>query len=181
MTFFNFLHLKSTNLIETMRTIIILAFVLMQFVAMAVDVPPTVEQNFKSKYPTATDVEWYDEDGGNFAAYFMVNDQSKTAIFGANGAWSETKTFIDESELPAILSKAVKSKYANAEITGVTMIELPQAPNQFEISAMANDTNYLLTYDEKGQLLKTLEEVSEDEDDAATSDDDIDDSDDEDE
>jgi len=170
-TFFNNLHLIGTNLIETMRTIIILAFVLMQFGAMAADVPPTVEKNFKAKYPTATDVEWYDEEGGSYAAYFSVNEESKTATFLANGSWAETKTFIDESALPALLVKTVKSKFANAEISGVTMIEMPNAPNQFEINTSVDDTTYLLTYDEKGQLLKTLEEVSDDMEDAPTSND----------
>ncbi len=154
-----------------MRTIIILAFVLMQFGAMAADVPPTVEKNFKSKYPTATDVEWYDEEGGSYAAYFMVNDQSKTAKFEANGSWSETKTFIDETQLPNLLKKAVTTKYAHAEISTVTMIEMPNAPNQFEINASVNETSYLLTYDEKGQLLKTLVEVNDDLEDVDTSDD----------
>lgn len=145
-----------------MRSLFILAFVLMQFGVMAADVPPAVEKNFKSKYPTATDVEWSDDEDGTYAAYFTINDQSKTAKFQANGSWAETKTYMDETELPEAIVAAVKSKYAEGEIIGVTMIELPNAANQYEINTSVNETSYVLTYDEKGQLLKTLEEVMED-------------------
>lgn len=154
-----------------MRSLFILAFVLMQFGAMATDVPSNVQNTFKSKYPTATDVEWYDEEDGTYAAYFYVNEQSKTAKFNNTGNWTETKTFMDVNEMPKPVINAINSKYKGAEIGSVTMIELPTNLNQFEVSAEMNSTTYLLTYDEKGTLLKTLEEViAEDADDASEDD-----------
>lgn len=154
-----------------MRSLFILAFVLMQFGAMAADVPSIVTKNFQSKYPTATDVEWYDEEDGTFAAYFYVNEQSKTAKFNKAGTWAETKTFMDVTEMPAAVTKVFNTNYKGADVSSITFVELPANLNQFEISAELNNTTYLLTYDEKGTLLKTLEEVNtEDADDASEDD-----------
>lgn len=143
-----------------MRSLFILAFVLMQFGAMAADVPSIVTKNFQAKYPTATDVEWYDEEDGSFAAYFYINEQSKTAKFNKAGNWTETKTFMDMNDMPKPVINAMNSKYKGADISSVTMIEVPSDLNQYEVSAEMNNTTYLLTYDEKGTLLKTLEEVN---------------------
>lgn len=147
-----------------MRSLFILAFVLMQFGAMAADVPSNVQNTFKSKYPTATDVEWYDEEDGTYAAYFYVNEQSKTANFNSTGAWTGTSTLIDNSEMPEVVSKAISTAYAGAEINSSTLVEIPNALNQYEVSIETNNTTVMLTYDEKGELLKKLEEVMETED-----------------
>ena len=147
-----------------MRTLFILAFVLMQYGAMAADVPSIVEKNFKSKYPTATDVEWYDEEDGSYAAYFYDNDASKTAKFNSTGSWTETSTLIDDTEIPTSVTKSIKTAYANATINGSTLVEVPNALNQYEVSIEAKGSTLLLTYNEKGELLKKLEEVVESDD-----------------
>ena len=161
-----------------MRSLFILAFVLMQFGATATDVPSKVQESFKSKYPTATDVEWYDEDG-TYEAYFYVNEQSKTAKFNSAGSWTETKTFMDESQIPAIITKTLKAAYADASVSGATLVELPNALNQYEVSIEANGATIMLTYDEKGGLLKKLEEVTETDDADDAGEDDASDDDDE--
>ena len=145
-----------------MRSLFILAFVLMQFGAQAVDVPSTVEKTFKTKYPTATDVEWFDDEDGTFSAYFYINEESKMAKFDAKGNWSETKTFIEDSQLPQTVSSAMMANYQGATISSVTKLEMPSVANQYEINAEANGISYSLTYDEKGILLKVLEEASSD-------------------
>ena len=141
-----------------MRSLFILAFVLMQFGAQAVDVPASVEKTFKTKYPTATDVEWFDEEDGTFAAYFYINEESKTAKFNANGTWVETKTFMEDGKMPKAVNNALNMKYKGATISSVTMIEMPSTVNQYEVNAEANGMSYSLTYDEKGTVLKILEE-----------------------
>ena len=142
----------------------------------AVDVPAVVQNNFQAKYPTASDVEWYDEEDGTFAAYFYVDDHSKTAKFSADGKWTETKTYLDDAELPAVVTKSINSKFKGIEISSVAMIEAPASLTQYEISAELSNITYLLTYDEKGTLLKKLEEVNDTdadmvEDDGASEDD----------
>lgn len=144
-----------------MRSLFILAFVFMQFGAMAADVPSNIENSFKSKYPTATDVEWYDEEDGSFVAYFYVNEETKTAKFNTAGSWTETKTFMDESQIPSTVSTAMLNSFKDATVTGATMIELPSALNQFEVSIESEGSTLQLTYDENGNLLKKLEEVIE--------------------
>jgi hypothetical protein len=150
----------------------------MQFGATATDVPSKVQESFKSKYPTATDVEWYDEDG-TYEAYFYVNEQSKTAKFNAAGSWTETKTFMDESQIPASVTKVMKASYADATISGATLVELPNALNQYEVSIESDNTTIMLTYNEKGELLKKLEEVMDTEDAIDADDEDASDDDDE--
>ncbi len=145
-----------------MRIIFILAFALMQLGAMAANAPQNVEKSFKTKYPTATDVEWYDEEDGTFAAYFYINEESKTAKFNTAGNWTETRTFLDADKMPRAINNSLKSTYKNAEVSSVTMIELPNNLSQYEISAEANNMTYLLTYDDKGTLLKTLEQTTTD-------------------
>jgi len=137
-----------------------MSFMLIQIALFAADVPTIVQKNFQAKYPTATDVEWYDEDDGSFSAYFYVNDHSKTARFTADGKWTETKTYIDDTEMPAAVMNSLKSKFKGAEISSVAMIEAPDAPTQYEVSAELKNMTYILTFDEKGTLMKKLEEAN---------------------
>ena len=86
---------------------------------------------------------------------------------------------MDESQIPAIITKTMKAAYADASVSGATLVELPNALNQYEVSIEANGATIMLTYDEKGGLLKKLEEVTETDDADDAGEDDASDDDDE--
>jgi len=130
----------------------------MQFVAIAADVPAALENALKTKFPSATDVEWYDEYDGSFSAFFFDGEDSKIAKFDASGSWLETRIYLDQEQIPQTIMKAIqKSKYADFTISTAIKIELP-AISQYEINAETKEKAYLLMFDEKGILLSATEE-----------------------
>jgi uncharacterized membrane protein YkoI len=90
-----------------------------------IKVPEVVRSAFGSKFPAAANVKWGKENANEYEAEFKQNNSDVSANFKTDGAWIETETVLDGSELPAAVNKAIKTKYPNATITKAEKLEKP--------------------------------------------------------
>ncbi|WP_276504804.1 hypothetical protein [Terrimonas pollutisoli] len=106
-----------------MKQVLVLAFLLTGFVAIAAPVPSKVNDKilkaFNETFASAQDVRWHEYD--DYAqANFKVNLIQIRAQYSEDGKLIRTIRYYSENELlPNIVAK-LKKKYAGKEITGVT-------------------------------------------------------------
>lgn len=86
------------------------------------DVPAEVKTSFKSAYPDAQGVEWKMKEG-TYKAKFQANGTENFAAFDPAGKLLAKGVKIKESEIPAAVSTAVKSGYADKTIDNVFKVE----------------------------------------------------------
>lgn len=141
-----------------MKTLTILTLVLVQSFAIAQNVPAKVKEAFKSKFPSASDVEWGQKDGKHIAEFYD-GDLTIMGVFDASGKWIETKTSVEESAVPATISKSVLAKHKDAYFSNTFKVENSQDEVIYEISFGTDDASYVLLVDESGKILKTDKEV----------------------
>lgn len=91
----------------------------------AQNVPQSVKDAFKAKFPEAKEVEWGKESDTEYEAEFELGDVDYSANFDINGKWLETEKEIAKNDLPdgVLASLARDFWYADihevAEITSV--------------------------------------------------------------
>ena len=141
-----------------MKTLTILALVLIQSFAMAQDAPAKVKEALKKKYPAAADVEW-NKNGNEYEGEFYKNDMSMIGIFDASGNWLKTKKSIEEDAIPAPVLKSVMAKQPEAYVTNQYKIELNDGSVNYEVTLGTDDASYIFLVDATGKILKTDKEV----------------------
>jgi hypothetical protein len=141
-----------------MKTLAILALVLVQSFAMAQDVPAKVKEGLKKKFPAATNVEWSNSNG-NYEGEFYKNDMSIIGIFDENGTWLKTKKSIDEAAIPASVSKAVMASHKEAFITNQFKIENSDGSVNYEVTVGTDLAAFIYLADATGGIIKTDKEV----------------------
>ena len=79
------------------------------------DVPQAVQTSFKSTFANATDVEWKKKDN-DYKVSFKLNNAEQHAMFDSSGTLLSQGQKIQESELPAAVSSAIKKDYSDHRI-----------------------------------------------------------------
>jgi hypothetical protein len=118
--------------------------------------PAEVTEAFRSKYPTATNVEWRDRLSG-FTAVFDQDNVHYEAKFTNKGFWQSTENKIAESDLPpAVKDGFEKSKYAEEwTIKKAYKIALREDKTQYRLEIEKNDIQKkYLFFDPNGRLLR---------------------------
>ena len=118
-------------------------------------IPSEVTEAFKSKYPTATNVEWRYK-LSSFSAVFEEGDQQYEAKFNSKGEWQLTENEIEENDLPEEVREGYeKSKYAEWEMGKVHKIELADGSLQYRIESVKSDVRKKnLYFNSDGRLIK---------------------------
>ncbi|HVS97314.1 MAG TPA: PepSY-like domain-containing protein [Puia sp.] len=120
-------------------------------------IPGVVTDSFKTRYPTATDVNWSDK-LSNFQATFLLGKDKYTAKFDTKGVWLGSSKRIAKNDIPAAVKDGLsKSKYASAEwvIKTVTIYYNPGNVTQYGILVQKSDIQKKnLLFSSEGQLLK---------------------------
>jgi uncharacterized membrane protein YkoI len=86
------------------------------------DVPQAVKTAFQNAYSNASDVEWKMM-GANYKVRFEINDKDHLAEIDPSGTIVATGMKITNSELPAAVTSAVQTGYANSKIDEAYRIE----------------------------------------------------------
>ncbi len=91
--------------------------------------PTTIENNFKSKYPTATGAVWTKEvplikvenkNARDYKVNFSLDNNNNTVIYSENGDLIESRTQISPDQLPPNVMNAIKKKYPEAHIVSAS-------------------------------------------------------------
>ncbi|HYM94620.1 MAG TPA: PepSY-like domain-containing protein [Chitinophagaceae bacterium] len=88
-------------------------------------VPVAVKNAFTAKFPGATNVKWGKENAKEFEADFKLNNVTMSSNFGMDGSWVETETVIPVTDVPAVVSNAIKAKYPGTIISKAEKLEKP--------------------------------------------------------
>jgi hypothetical protein len=115
------------------------------------DVPSPVQTSFKSEFPNAKDVEWKLKDG-TYKVKFEVGSVDQIASFDASGKRLSKGIKIRISELPAAISSAVKTAYADRTIDEAYTLEKDGA-TQYMVKLNGSPETKLV-YSADGQLVK---------------------------
>jgi hypothetical protein len=118
-------------------------------------VPAEVTNNFTSKFPDATNVEWQDQ-LVDFKVTFDEKDKNYMVKFTNDGEWKSTERIIKLDYLPKMVIKGFsKGEYAKWEVKEVTILETPENKNRYKITVAKNNINKRdLLFNADGQLEK---------------------------
>lgn len=118
-------------------------------------VPASVTEAFKTKFSSASQVEWKDRII-NFEASFLQDGITKTAQFTKEGIWVQTTSTMAFSGLPAAVQDGFKkSKYADWEIKSVAVVEEKNKPIAYKVYIKKDDIQKRnLFFNKGGKLLK---------------------------
>ncbi|MCB9359774.1 MAG: PepSY-like domain-containing protein [Flavobacteriales bacterium] len=141
-----------------MKTLTILALVFVQSFAMAQEAPAKVKESCKKKFPAAKEIDWT-KDGANYVGEFYENDMTVLGTFDATGKWLETKTSIEETEIPSAVAKAALAKHKGTYLSNQSKIENSDDVVTYEIILSSDDAIYTLLISEEGEVLKSEKQV----------------------
>ena len=88
----------------------------------ASEVPVVVQDAFKAEFANATDVEWEMKDNQYEAEYELQDDTDYHVLFDASGTMIGRKHEIEETELPAEVTAAIKKDYPDYEVDDAEML-----------------------------------------------------------
>lgn len=118
-------------------------------------IPSSVTESFKSKYASASNVEWKDR-VTSYSAIYELDGKKHEAYFDDDGSWKYTETIIEESDLPSAVNDGFqKSKYSEWNIERVERIEKNDNTTQYRIQVKKGDIRKKnLLFTSEGRLRK---------------------------
>ena len=114
------------------------------------DVPQNVKGAFNTTFANASEVEWnlYE---GKYKAKFNQNGQSQLAEFSSSGELISKGTEISKDQLPAPITDALRTSYANKEIDKAYKIE--KGNETYYKVKFAGEPNKAIMYSADGKLI----------------------------
>jgi hypothetical protein len=80
------------------------------------EIPDTVMNSLKSKFPRIDDVKWEKRTDSNYCAKFKQQGIKHVAMFDTTGAWSRTEYEIKHSELPKAVKNTIDGQFDGYKI-----------------------------------------------------------------
>lgn len=126
-----------------------------QLNAQITSIPEQAKINFAAQYPNATNVKW-DNDVINVNVRFEMNGEKMNAEYNNRGIWKSTlKDWTYDSLPEAVKDGFRKSKFADREVTEVSIVYLPADVTQYRIKAEKNDIQKkYLYFNTEGRLVR---------------------------
>lgn len=118
-------------------------------------IPAAVTESFKTKYASASNVEWKDR-LTSYVATFEADGKKHEAYFDDDGSWKQTETSIEEAELPAAVKDGFeKSKYTDWSIDHAERIDKSDNNTEYRIQIKKGDIRKKnLLFTSEGKLRK---------------------------
>jgi hypothetical protein len=122
------------------------------------DVPASVVNAFKAKFPSLKAEEWEKEEN-YFEAEFNKDGKEYEAAFDTNGKWIETEREIKSSELPQVVKDAItKTSYKDWEVEEAVELESPEYKLAYEVEMEKGKQKISLYFTPEGKLIKEEKE-----------------------
>jgi hypothetical protein len=117
-------------------------------------IPAVVTDAFKTKFATASGVEWKDR-LTSFEADFKVGDKDMKASFSSKGDWLKTETKHTYNSLPVEVKDGFKkSKYADLSVLDVTQLDEKERGVLYKLVVRKNEySKRVLLFTKTGQLV----------------------------
>lgn len=115
--------------------------------------PVKAVSTFEAKYPEAIVEEWY-EGYSDVECYFENDGWYGSAHFDESGKWLFSEFFMDESELPKVVTEMLEEDFPEHEISEATFKETADG-KMYEVTIYneATEDNRIVTYNAEGKLI----------------------------
>lgn len=127
------------------------------------EAPAEVQNTFKQKYPGARSVKWEMENSTEWEAEFKMEDKEMSAGFDLKGNWQHTETEIKMKELPAAVSGAIKTQFADYKAEDPEKVEMANGEVAYEVELEKGDEEWEVVFSADGKVINKKQET-EDED-----------------
>ena len=86
-------------------------------------VPATVRQAFRAKFPAVRSPAWKIKSDGNYEAEFTLKRKEIAAKFDVIGKWIETESAMPRSQLPTAVSAAIAQEFKGYKIVETQTVQ----------------------------------------------------------
>lgn len=117
--------------------------------------PTKVQAAFDAKYPGVVDPYW-GMDNDNYVIEFEFGGNDVVALFSSNGAWVETKQFVEQSAIPTAVMTAASKKYPVGEFYDLYKVLLPGDKTAYDMRTDVETTSYAIRVDATGKIISTV-------------------------
>lgn len=101
------------------------------------NVPENIDASFKNSYAVAENSKWSKNYTGNYVANFTnANSLVQTSEYNAAGILVKSKTTLDITALPEVVTMAVEKKYSGAKVVDCMKIEIPGLAPYYKVKVM---------------------------------------------
>lgn len=138
---------------KTITIIMAMAFGMLSFAAGTENAPEKVQNAFKEKFPTATNVKWEKENDKEWEAEFKIAGKAYSANFSAEGTWMETEYEIAVKDLPANVKAILNDQFKDYEIEEAERVETPTFKG-YEVEIEKGEITMEVMLDDAGKVLK---------------------------
>ncbi len=133
-----------------------------------------VQDNFKLRFPTASEVEWDTVEDG-YVASFVNNDTQCEVFYDNKNAFQYAGVFVDQTDLPAAAQDFLTKNYKQDFVNACMQVDFPNKKG-YNVEVMT-DTDYVnMEFDLKGNLVQQSKEPLTDEEMQAREEEGVDDS-----
>ncbi len=123
--------------------------------AQVVDVPKKAKEHFFKKYPDAKDADW-NNNVVNYAVKFQYNSHTNRAYYKMDGKWDYTESYIEESELPAIVKESFsKSRFSDWKKESFAQVENNKGKKTYRIQVQKGIEKKSVFYNDNGKEVKS--------------------------
>ena len=119
----------------------------------AQDTPAAVSSAFSQRFAKAESVIWDELEEGEFTATFILKEKEMSARFSADGDWLSTTTFLEDTDVPSAVQKAVAKQFPEYDMYDVVRVEDPNG-KYFEMTLESEDDAVVVQVSEAGKILK---------------------------
>jgi len=137
-----------------MKKTMLLVALLYAGVVCAQQIPTNAKTFFDKKYPTAESVSWTETSEG-YQVEFETDIHSPVATFNKQGAWLETRTYLEEEEIPSPIQSWYYEKHADGSIESAEKLERKDG-TYYELTIEEDEDIFLFTFSKEGKVLKTI-------------------------
>ena len=115
-------------------------------------VPAAVSTAFKTKFPSATKINW-EMEKSEYEANFNLNGVETSANFDNTGKWLETETEIKTSALPTAIQSTLAKDFAGFKVNEASKIESVKNGNCYEAEVEKGEETFDVLLTAEGKVL----------------------------
>lgn len=108
---------------------------------------------FKTKFPGAKDIKWFNEGKDEFEIEFKLEGKKASANFSSKGEWIETEFLICEGDLPKNLLEQFEKIKKGSKINQIFKVDRADGKSYYEIESKFGNRKKEFKIDLEGKII----------------------------
>ena len=125
-------------------------------------VPAEISEDFSSRHPDASDVEW-EKEGDMWEGEFEENGVEVSILYDADFNWVRTEREVSVDDLPASVTEYIATNFPDGEVEEAELFESRDEGEGYIVEVEQGGKEYELFFTLDGDFIR--QEVEEDDDD----------------